>query len=152
MMVRMIIAIFWRTIDIVNAYSLRWLIEVFFQDWKTHEGWQSMATHQGEIGARSGVVLSLMSEHALLLHPQQSNRIDAVLPAVTVESLCHQLKIEAFLNTVEEIINSDQPKSAYEKMAEQLLKLYDLRPSKKHLVGFDMSQFDEVGYLNKRYA
>ena len=142
----------WRTIDIVNAYSLRWLIEVFFQDWKTHEGWQSMATHQGEIGARSGVVLSLMSDHALLLHPQQSNRIDAGLPAVTVGSLCHQAKIEAFLNTVEEIINSDQPKSAYEKMAEQLLKLYDLRPSKKHLVGFDMSQFDEVSYLNKRYA
>ena len=22
----------WRTIDIVNTYSLRWLIEVFFQD------------------------------------------------------------------------------------------------------------------------
>ena len=59
-------------------------------------------------------------------------------------SLCHQAKVEAFLNTVEEIINSDQPKSAYEKMAEQLLKLYDLRPSKKHLVGFDMGQFDEV--------
>ena len=88
----------------------------------------------------------------MLLHPQQSNRIDADLPAVTVGSLCHQPKIEAFLNTVEEIINSYQPKSAYEKMAEQLLKLYNLRPSKKHLVGFDISQFDEVGYLNKRYA
>lgn len=65
----------WRTIDIVNAYSLRWLIEVFFQDWKTHEGWQSMATHQGEIGARSGVVLSLMSECFVASSPTvQSNR------------------------------------------------------------------------------
>jgi hypothetical protein len=29
----------WRTLDIVSAYSLRWLIEVFFEDWKLYEGW-----------------------------------------------------------------------------------------------------------------
>ena len=29
----------WRTLDIVQAYTLRWLVEVFFQDWKSYEGW-----------------------------------------------------------------------------------------------------------------
>lgn len=29
----------WRTIDIIRAYSLRWLVEVFFEDWKLYEGW-----------------------------------------------------------------------------------------------------------------
>jgi hypothetical protein len=26
-------------IDIIQAYSLRWLVEVFFEDWKLYEGW-----------------------------------------------------------------------------------------------------------------
>src|SRR6267142_1460772 len=29
----------WRTLDIVQGHSLRWLVEVFIQDWKSHEGW-----------------------------------------------------------------------------------------------------------------
>ena len=28
----------WRTRDIVEAYTLRWFIEVFFEDWKGYEG------------------------------------------------------------------------------------------------------------------
>ena len=99
-----------------------------------------MAIHQGEIGVRRGVILSLMSDHALLLHPQQSSRIDAGLPAVKVGSLCCEVKVEAFLNSIAEIVKSDQPKSAYEELAKQLLEIYDLRESKKHLVGFDMSR------------
>jgi len=29
----------WRTQDIVQAYTYRWLVEVFFEDWKLYEGW-----------------------------------------------------------------------------------------------------------------
>ena len=29
----------WRTLDIIQSYTLRWLIEVFFEDWKINEGW-----------------------------------------------------------------------------------------------------------------
>jgi hypothetical protein len=28
----------WRTVDIVQAHTLRWLVEVFVQDWEAHEG------------------------------------------------------------------------------------------------------------------
>ncbi len=27
----------WRTLDIIQAYSLRWLVDVFFEDWKLYE-------------------------------------------------------------------------------------------------------------------
>jgi len=27
----------WRTLDIIQAYSLKWLVEVFFEDWKLYE-------------------------------------------------------------------------------------------------------------------
>ena len=29
----------WRTMDIIQAYTLRWLVEVSFEDWKLYEGW-----------------------------------------------------------------------------------------------------------------
>lgn len=29
----------WRDIDIIKAFAFRWLVEVFIQDWKPHEGW-----------------------------------------------------------------------------------------------------------------
>ena len=29
----------WRHDDIARLHTLRWLIEVFFEDWKLHEGW-----------------------------------------------------------------------------------------------------------------
>jgi hypothetical protein len=34
----------WRTQDIVQAFTWRWLVEVFVQDWKTYEGWGAL-TH-----------------------------------------------------------------------------------------------------------
>jgi hypothetical protein len=71
---------------------------------------------------------------------------------VTVGTLSSHVKIEAFLESVKEIINSDHPKSDYEKLSEQLVNLYEFRESRKHLVGLDMSRFESVPALEKRYA
>jgi hypothetical protein len=35
----------WRTLDIVQGHTLRWLVEVFVQDWKSHEGWSQLTKH-----------------------------------------------------------------------------------------------------------
>ena len=32
----------WRHEDIIRTFTLRWLIEVFIEDWKQHEGWNRM--------------------------------------------------------------------------------------------------------------
>jgi hypothetical protein len=37
----------WRDIDIIKAYALRWLVEVFIQDWKSYEGWNQLAKQRG---------------------------------------------------------------------------------------------------------
>ena len=44
----------WRALDIVQARSLRWLIEVFFEDWKAHHGWAKLAKQPGEEGSVRG--------------------------------------------------------------------------------------------------
>ncbi|BAP56509.1 transposase family protein [Thioploca ingrica] len=41
----------WRTQDIIQAYTLRWLVEVFFEDWKLYEGWGREAKQLDEEGS-----------------------------------------------------------------------------------------------------
>ncbi len=71
----------WRTLDIAQAYTLRWLVEVFFEDWKLYEGWGREARQFDEEGAVRGVILSLLLDHALLLHPEQTARLENKQPA-----------------------------------------------------------------------
>nr|WP_320016123.1 hypothetical protein [uncultured Desulfobacter sp.] len=66
----------WRTLDIVQAYFFRWLIEVFFEDWKGHEGWGKLTKHTGEDGSRSSLILSLLLDHALFFHHHQKARLE----------------------------------------------------------------------------
>jgi Transposase DDE domain len=49
----------WRTIDILQAYSIRWMVEVFIEDWKSYEGWAQLANQTGEEGTSHGLALSL---------------------------------------------------------------------------------------------
>ena len=141
----------WRAIDIVSAYSLRWLVEVFIQDWKGHMGFDRMAIHQGAKGSSRGVILSLLVDHALNTHPEQSALIKSELPASTVGTLIDHIKVEAFLETLREVLNTDSPKEKYEEMATALRSVHSLRVSKKHLFNLDMGQFAGKKYLAKRY-
>ena len=61
----------WRTLDIVQGQTLRWLVEVFIQDWKSYEGWSQLTKQPGVEGARQSVILSLLVDHALFFHPDQ---------------------------------------------------------------------------------
>jgi hypothetical protein len=71
----------WRTLDIVQAHTLRWLVEVFVQDWKAHEGWGMLTKQPGEEGSRRSVILSLLVDHCLFLHPDQHAQLKNHLPA-----------------------------------------------------------------------
>ncbi|KOR28001.1 transposase, partial [Achromatium sp. WMS2] len=77
----------WRTEDIIQIFTLRWLVEVFFEDWKLYEGWGQMAKQWDEDGSTRSLILSLLLDHALLLHPEQLARLENNLPMCTVGSL-----------------------------------------------------------------
>nr|MBS0020833.1 transposase [Gammaproteobacteria bacterium] len=74
----------WRTEDIVQAFTLRWLVEVFIQDWKGYEGWGALTKQPGEEGSSRGLILSLLVDHCLLLHPAQLAQLNHRQPAFTV--------------------------------------------------------------------
>ncbi len=58
----------WRPEDIIRYYALRWLVEVFIEDWKQHLGWGNLAYQQAEDGARRGLLLSLLLDHSLFFY------------------------------------------------------------------------------------
>lgn len=47
----------WRTLDIVQAYAFRWLVEVSLSDLKVYEGWGQSTKHPDEEGSRRGLTL-----------------------------------------------------------------------------------------------
>jgi hypothetical protein len=129
----------WRDVDIIKTYSLRWLVEVFIQDWKSYEGWNQLAKQRGDEGSDHGVILSLLCDHALLLHQDQKALFENKQPAITVGSLREKVMMESLSAFIEGIVSSNDPKAMFENYSDKISELFELRSSIKHMRGVDMS-------------
>ena len=130
----------WRHEDIARLYTLRWLVEVFIQDWKTHGGWNKLTKHQGEEGSARGVILSLLCDHLLLLHPEQSARFKNKQPGIPVGCLIERLKAEALVDTIQEVVAANDPIYALDKFKDAIADCLVVRESKKHMSGRDLGK------------
>jgi hypothetical protein len=137
----------WRTLDIVQAYTFRWLIEVFFADWKAHEGWNALTKQPGAEGSSRSLILSLLVDHCLLLHPDQLARIENKQPASTVGSLSNRVKVDSLLTIIRELVTADNPVQQLQRLAHQLEELFPLNPSDKHMVNRDMGRLEPTPSL-----
>ena len=140
----------WRHLDIVQAYTLRWLVEVFFQDWKAYEGWGQLTKQPDEQGSRRRVILSLLGDHCLLLHPDQLARIQDNLPAYTVGSLRDRVRLERSLQVFEEIFSSENPQAQFEVMAQRAKEVFPLNGPSKHRIGRDLGRLESTPSLEYR--
>jgi len=125
----------WRSVDIVQAYTLRWLIEVFFEDWKLNEGWGQLAKQPDEEGSSRSLILSLLLDHALILHPEQRARLENKMPACTVGSLRQLSRGEAFLEYVRRVLTADNPAEQFAQLVKKVQALFPLASSEKHMSG-----------------
>lgn len=142
----------WRSLDIVKQYSLRWLIEVFNQDWKAYCGWgRRDAAQHGVDGARRGVCLSMLVDQCLLSHPEQLRLGRAAQPLWTVGSLHRKLQMQSLIASIETILDSDNPKQKLQKIAENLDELIELRPSKKHMAGREIAPPEPSQALQQKF-
>ena len=141
----------WRTIDVATTWTLRWLIEVFFEDWKGNEGWGKLAKQQGEKGSRRGVILSLLVDHCLLIHPDQLARLRDKQPAFTVGSIANRTRAEALVELFHDIALSADSEAMVEELSNSVRSLFSLRPSEKHMVNRDLGR-QEASPSLRRYA
>jgi hypothetical protein len=136
----------WRDIDIIKAYTLRWLVEVFIQDWKLYEGWNQLAKQRGVEGSDRGVTLSLLCDHALSLHHDQIALFENNKLACTVGSLREKVMMESLNAFIKNIVESDNPKDMFEQYSDKLSSVFELQSSIKHMrnVDFEFLQSAEA--------
>jgi hypothetical protein len=142
----------WRTMDVIQAYTLRWLVEVFFEDWKLYEGWGREAKQLDEEGSSRGLILSLLFDHCLLLHPEQTARIDNKLPAYTVGSLQRKSQMDVLLEFIKTLLAHQNPADKLKELAELVDDVFQLMPSGKHMVGRDLGRMEPTAALQYRAA
>jgi hypothetical protein len=142
----------WRTMDIAQVYTLRWLVEVFFEDWKLYEGWGREAKQFDEEGSSRGLVLSLLLDHCLLLHPEQTARIENKLPAYTVGSLQRKSQMDVLLEFIRTLLEHDSPADKLKELATLVEDVFHLMPSAKHMVGRDLGCLEPTASLKYRIA
>lgn len=143
----------WRTIDIVKAYSQRWLVEVFIQDWKANEGWATLTKLQGEKGSRRGMILSLLVDHCLFFHPDQIARLENKLPALTVGCLRRKTNIDSLFLFITDIIDSEEPREELgQKFSIMKENLLDFEKSKKHMVSRVLGRLEPTESLKYKNA
>lgn len=137
----------WRHIDIARHYTIRWLVEVFIEDWKGFEGWDQLAKQQGEEGSMRGVTLSLLCDHLLLVHPKQSALLKNQQPGMPVGCVIEHLKTEALVDAIKEIVTAENPLAAFKVFADALYEVLPERQSKKHMVGRDLGRMEPTPSL-----
>lgn len=140
----------WRTIDIIQAYTLRWLVEVFFEDWKMYEGWGQLTKQPDEDGSSRGLILSLLLDHCLLFHPEQLTRLENKMPAATVASLQQRVRIDSLLDFIRGLLASQNPQQSLDLLSNSLKDVFLLNPSKKHMVGRDLGRLEATPSLSSR--
>ena len=137
----------WRTMDIIQAYTLRWLVEVFFEDWKLYEGWGREAKQLDEEGSSRGLILSLLFDHCLLLHPTPPTHIENKLPAYTVGSLQRKSQIAVLLEFIKTLLEHQNPADKLKELAGLVDDVFQLMPSGKHMVGRDLGRIEPSSSL-----
>ncbi len=140
----------WRTEDVVHGHTFRWLIEVFNQDWKQYEGWGQLTKQPDEEGSSRSLILSLLLDHCLLFHPQQLARLQNKLPAYTVGSLRDRSKVECLLEFIRDLLSAPDPQEKLTLLTEAIEKVFQLAPSKKHMIGRDIGRLEPTPSLKHR--
>ena len=140
----------WRTLDIVQGHTLRWLVEVFIQDWKSYEGWSQLTKQPGDEGARQSVILSLLVDHSLFMHPDQQHQLKNNLPAYTVGSLRANVQVECLVEVIDGLVSADDPQEQLKRFTHALHKVFAFGRSKKHMIQRQLGRLESTPSLKYR--
>ena len=140
----------WRTLDVVQGHTLRWLVEVFIQDWKSHEGWAQLTKQPGEEGARHSVILSLLVDHSLFVHPDQQDQLKNNLPAYTVGSLRAHVQVECLVDVIDDLVSSDEPQEKLKRFTTAVHEVFAFGRSKKHMIQRQLGRLEPTPSLKYR--
>jgi hypothetical protein len=96
------------------------------------------------------VLLSLLCDHCLLLHPDQLARLKDKLPAYTVGSLRDRVRVDSTRQCFKAIVMSENPEEQFTVLAEKAKEVFRLNESRKHMGGRDLGRLESTPSLQYR--
>lgn len=121
--------------QIVTKYSERWLIEVFFHDWKCSEGF-STDMLQAKKGAYGCIHLSLLIDHYLLYAQLKRGGAEQTPLLQTVGSERRAFQLDVLHASLSGALLSDSPQESLDELIATMRAQLVPRISKRHLPGF----------------
>jgi hypothetical protein len=125
-------------------------VEVFIQDWKGHEGWAQLTKQPGEEGARQSVILSLLVDHSLFVHPDQQDQLKNNLPAYTVGSLRANVQVRCLVDVIDDLVASEDLQNQLKRFTQALHDVFAFGRSKKHMIQRQLGRLGPTPSLKYR--
>ncbi len=125
----------WNMKEVMQAYTLRWLIEVFFEDWSCYSGFCSMAKQRGVEGSERPLILSLLFDHCFFFHTQQIHFVANKLPLATLGSLIERSRFDALCDLLHHVLESEDPQQKVKELTSIANEIFKIRSSRKHMNG-----------------
>lgn len=94
--------------------------------------------------------MCLLLDHCLLLHPEQTARIESKLPVFAVGSLQRRAQMNALLECVKSLLQQEDFGDKLKGMDQAVKDVLRLRPSGKHMNGRDMGRLEPTPSLTRR--
>jgi hypothetical protein len=120
------------------------------EDWKSHEGWAQLTKQPGAEGARQSVILSLLVDHSLFVHPDQQHQLKNNLPAYTVGSLRAHVQVECLVDVIDELVTSDDPQDKLKRFTKALHEVFVFGRSTKHMIQRQLGRLEPTPALKYR--
>jgi hypothetical protein len=139
-----------RTRDMVQGHTRRWLVEVLMQDWKSSAGWSPLTQQPGDEGARHSVILSLLVDQSLFVHPDHQAQLQNNLPAYTVGSLRANVPVECLVDVIDDLVSSDNPQDQLKHFTQALHEVFAFGHSKKHMIQRQLGRLEPTPFLKYR--
>jgi hypothetical protein len=104
----------------------------------------------GDEGARPSVILSLMVDQSLFLHPDQQHQLKNNLPAYTVGSLRAHGQVECLAEVISDLVSSDDPQEQLKRFSNALHEVFAFGSSKKHMMHRQLGRLEPTPFLKYR--
>ncbi len=105
-----------------------------------------------EEGSSRGLILSLLLDHCLFLHPEQTARIEKKLPGYTVGSLQRKSQMDVLLEFIKTLLEQQNPADKLKELAVLVDDVFQLMPSSKHMIDRDLGRLEPTASLQYRVA
>jgi hypothetical protein len=104
----------------------------------------------GDEGARHSVILSLLVDHSLFMHPDQQRQLKNNLPAYTVGSLRANVQVECLVEVIDDLVSSNNPQEKLKRFTQALHEVFVFGRSKKHMIQRQLGRLEPTPALKYR--